>query len=140
MTQKRRIGIALWVATVLFMLSAAVYQRLTGPTHRFRGSYRVEDVDYRYRLIRNRETTGEAVVSLPAPASGVTGSLFYRRLHSFRMRSDSFNGLLDGASVGDLVMLVDEPEDQLADLIIGLVELRHQRHVIAIWNFDDLDG
>ena len=81
-TRGRRVGIALWVVTVLFMLTAAAYQRCTGPTYEFRGDYQVEGADYSYNLIRTHETTGEAVITLPVPSKGVSGSLVYRRYPS----------------------------------------------------------
>ena len=77
--RRRGVTIAIWLATVLFMFTAAAFQRRTGPSYEYRGEYRVQGVEYEYALIRNHETTGEAVVSLPAPADGVSGSLFQRR-------------------------------------------------------------
>jgi hypothetical protein len=75
----RRLGAALWVVAVLLMLVAAVYQRLTGPTYRLRGDYTVAGETYRYRLIRSAYSTGDTLVSIPAPQVKVTGSLHYKR-------------------------------------------------------------
>jgi hypothetical protein len=60
------------------MLSAGVYQRLTGPTYRLRGSYAVGEQVVKYRLVRSAYSTGDTVVVIPAPA-GVAGDLVYRR-------------------------------------------------------------
>lgn len=75
----RWIAIVLWVLAVLLMLTAAVYQRLTGPTYRLRGQFAVAAETYRYRLIRSAYSTADTMVSIPMPREQVTGSLSYRR-------------------------------------------------------------
>jgi hypothetical protein len=72
-------NVALWVLAVLLMLTAAVYQRLTGPTYRLRGEFTVADETYRYRLIRSAYSTTDTLVSIPLPAAEVAGSLHYKR-------------------------------------------------------------
>lgn len=71
-------SIGLWVLAFVLMLSAGVYQRMTGPTHKLRGSYDVAGKVVSYRLIRSAYSTGDTVISIPAPA-GVAGDLMYRR-------------------------------------------------------------
>lgn len=71
--------VLLWVAAVLIMFAAIVYQRRTGPTYPLRGSYEVAGSQYRYRLIRSEETTTDARVALPVPEQELEGTLFYRR-------------------------------------------------------------
>jgi hypothetical protein len=73
----QRIG--LWVLAVLLMLAAAVYQRLTGPTHPLRGSFEVQGRAHRYRLVRSGTTTGPAEVQLPDPGAGFAATLRWRR-------------------------------------------------------------
>jgi len=68
----------LWVLALILMLSAAVYQRHTGPTYRLRGSYTAGDETLDYKLIRSAYSTGDALVVIPAPP-GVVGDLVYRR-------------------------------------------------------------
>ena len=75
----RWLGVLLWVAAVLLMLSAAVYQRLTGPTHPFRGRIEVGAESYSYRLLRSQETSERARIVVPRPGNGATGTLSYRR-------------------------------------------------------------
>jgi hypothetical protein len=74
----RRRAAGLWILAFVLMLSAAVYQRYTGPTYRLRGSYPAGDGPVHYRLIRSAYSKSDTVVSIPAPA-GVTGDLVYRR-------------------------------------------------------------
>ena len=75
----RRAGIALWCTAVVLMLAAAVYQRLTGPTHPLRGEITVEDRSYAYRLRRSQENDERARIVLPRPGAEATGALWHRR-------------------------------------------------------------
>ena len=69
----------LWALAVVLMLSAAVYQRLTGPTNPMRGSLVVDGAPQRYRLLRSEETVRDARIAVPAPGADATGRLIWRR-------------------------------------------------------------
>jgi hypothetical protein len=60
------------------MLAAAVWQRLTGPTHPRRGTTEIAGQDVRWRLLRSSLSGEPFMVVLPAP-EGVTGAVHYRR-------------------------------------------------------------
>ena len=79
MSESRARGAAaLWLAAFLIMAGAAVWQRLTGPTHPRRGHTEVAGQDVRWRLLRS-STSGEPfMVAVPAPP-GVQGVAHYRR-------------------------------------------------------------
>lgn len=78
--QARRVGVLLWVVAVGVMLTAAVYQRRTGPTYPFRGDLVVAGDTARFRLIRSEETVRDAQVRVPVPAGvDVAGTLHFRR-------------------------------------------------------------
>ena len=61
--------ILLWVIAVILMISAVIYQRTTGPTYSFRGSFEAGGETYKYHLIRSEETIRRARVVLPNPNS-----------------------------------------------------------------------
>jgi hypothetical protein len=61
------------------MLSAAVYQRRTGPTYPVRGEIATDAGPVRYRLPRSQETTEPARVAVPLPDPSASGFLSYRR-------------------------------------------------------------
>ncbi len=82
----------LWTLALVLMLSAAVYQRLTGPTNPLRGSLVVDGASQRYRLLRSEETVRDARIAVPAPGPEATGRLIWRRYPT----SDEF-GTLDMA-------------------------------------------
>jgi len=60
------------------MLGAAVWQRLTGPTHPRRGTTATAWQDVRWRLLRSSVSGVPFMVALPAP-QGVAGAVHYRR-------------------------------------------------------------
>jgi len=58
----------LWSLAAVVTLSAAVYQRMTGPTHPFRVRAGFGGTAVSFKLPRSAETTGDVVISVPAPA------------------------------------------------------------------------
>jgi hypothetical protein len=70
---------ALWILAVVLMLSAAVYQRRTGPSYPLRGEFQVAGETYAHRLVRTHETTGAAVVTVPQPQGVDEGRLYVKR-------------------------------------------------------------
>ncbi len=75
-------GALLWVLALLLMLSAAVYQRATGPTYPKRGAFTAGGDEYSYRLIRSDvsiKTNPAARAVIPDPGNGAAGTLFWKR-------------------------------------------------------------
>jgi hypothetical protein len=60
------------------MVGAAVWQRLTGPTHPRRGTTEIAGQDVRWRLLRSSVSGEPFLVAVPAPP-GVEGAVHYRR-------------------------------------------------------------
>ena len=58
----------LWSLAAVVTLSAAVYQRMTGPTYPLRVRAGFGGAAASFRLPRSAETTGDAVISVPVPA------------------------------------------------------------------------
>lgn len=79
-SEKRWVGVLLWTIAVVVMLSAAVYQRTTGPTYPFRGDLAVAGDTAAFALIRSEETVRDARVEVPVPPGAeVDGTLVFRR-------------------------------------------------------------
>ncbi len=74
--------ILLWILATVITLGAAVYQRLTGPTHPLRGKIRIEDSTVRFRLLRSADTTGDALVKLTIPDPIISGEMRWKRFRS----------------------------------------------------------
>ncbi len=72
-------SLLLWSLAFVITAGAAVYQRLTGPTHPLRVTYRVGDQDVKARLVRSGDTTHAARVEIPATDSVLEATLHARR-------------------------------------------------------------
>ena len=77
-SRSHRTAAALWLAALALMLAAAVWQRLTGPTHPRRGHAEIAGQDVRWRLLRSSVSGEPFMVSVPAP-EGVAGVVRWRR-------------------------------------------------------------
>jgi hypothetical protein len=77
-------NILFWIVALLIMVSSAVYQRITGPTHPYRGTVELhtkEEVSY--RLLRSNNTDSPAPVNIIIPNRDITGKVAYKRYKSF---------------------------------------------------------
>ena len=72
-------SILLWALSFILMLSAAVYQRLTGPTHPLRGNIEIGSSKYSYKLIRSHGGTTDAKISIAIADTEVKGELLFRK-------------------------------------------------------------
>ncbi len=72
-------NVILWIAAVVLTLTAAVYQRLTGPTYEKKTEVVIDGTSYKLALIRTHETTADALVELTLPDEEITGTIYYRR-------------------------------------------------------------
>jgi hypothetical protein len=75
----RSVRVLLWVMAVFVMLGAAVFQRLTGPTHSLRGSYEIDGRAHRYSLTRSGVSTEDERVAIPRPDRDAAAMLYYKR-------------------------------------------------------------
>lgn len=69
----------LWIAAVLLMFVAIVYQRRTGPTYPARGHVEIAGTSYSYKLVRSEYSTIDARVAIPDPGPPVAGELVWKR-------------------------------------------------------------
>jgi len=67
-----------WVLAFVVTAAAAVYQRVTGPTYPLKGEVFIGGESVSYKLPRSGETTADARVFVPAPAT-VEGMLVWKR-------------------------------------------------------------
>jgi hypothetical protein len=71
--------VGLWILAFLLTISAAVYQRMTGPTYPLRGKSVVGSTEISYRLIRTHEIGPNCVISVKVPDKDIEGYLLYKR-------------------------------------------------------------
>jgi hypothetical protein len=68
-----------WVLAIIITLSAASYQRLTGPTHPKRVSLNINDINYKLKLVRSHNKEADCPIKFEIPDQTITGSISYRR-------------------------------------------------------------
>jgi len=71
-----------WLLAFLLMAGAAVFQRLTGPTHPERGGFELAGQSLRYRLPRSGTTPEDRRIEIPAPGTEASATLWFRRYPS----------------------------------------------------------
>ena len=117
--KKFKSDIWLWVLAFLVMISAAVYQRLTGPTNPLRVSVNIGGQQFKYRLPRSAENVNDASIVIPDP--GLTARVLWRRYPT----DDPFNVIfMSPESDGEKKMLVANiPPQEAAGKIEYRVEI-----------------
>ena len=78
----RNLSILLWVSSFILMVSAAYYQRTTGPSYPVRGKTTIDNTEIKYKLIRTWEGETDARVSIEVEDPSITGSYIYKRYKS----------------------------------------------------------
>lgn len=74
-------SILLWIFAVIFTLSAAVYQRATGPTYPQNAEVELSGETYKFKLLTTYGGESDAPISLEVP-SNVKGMVKYRHYRS----------------------------------------------------------
>lgn len=69
----------LWTFAIIFTLSLAVYQRLTGPTHPVRGTVEINGAELKYKLLRSAENHEPIKLEIKDVKNGITGNITYKR-------------------------------------------------------------
>ncbi len=72
----------LWLLALVITLSAALYQRVTGPTWPLRGEVSVGGAQITYKLNRSHAGQGDEEIRLRVPEQVIAGALFLRRFPS----------------------------------------------------------
>jgi len=70
---------AFWAIAVLITLASAVYQRMTGPTHPFRGKVSISSSEIKYGLPRSAENIEDCEIALKIPNPDISGFVTYKR-------------------------------------------------------------
>ena len=75
-------SLLIWIFSVIFTLSIAIYQRMTGPSYPVSGKINIENQEYKYSLIRTFDGKGDADIKIEVPDKAVEGKYMYKRLSS----------------------------------------------------------
>jgi hypothetical protein len=68
-----------WAIAIVITLTAAWYQRVTGPTYPLNAAVTVDGIEYRFELIRSHGGDSDAEIRLPIPAVDVSAEINWRR-------------------------------------------------------------
>jgi len=68
----------IWIFAVLLTISAAIYQRLTGPTHPKRTQVTLSGQTYKFKLLRSTDSSGDCPITIKVTDPNVAGRLEYR--------------------------------------------------------------
>lgn len=71
-----------WFFAVVMTITAAMYQKITGPTYPISGKVDLNGKEYKYKLIRTAENVNDAEISLEIADPAVNGIIEYRRFKS----------------------------------------------------------
>ena len=118
MNTNRTKSIMWWVFSLIFMLSVAVYQRMTGPTYPARGSVEIENVKYKYKLLRSSNNDKDARVEIEV-TEGITGFFKHKRYKSYDVWS-----VTDMQREGDVLVayIPKQPAAGKVEYLITLVK------------------
>ena len=131
-----------WLLAIIITLSAAVYQRATGPTYPKKINFTFADQEYKIKLLRSHSSTKLCQVSLNINDNGIEGKILYRRYPS----SDDFSEVImerDGenliaqlpnqSAAGKLEyrVLLSDVENNVEILNSGVVVIRFKGDVPA---------
>ena len=72
-------SILFWIFAVVFTLTIAIYQRMTGPTYPKKGSLIIAEKEVKFKLLRSQENTKDAVISIENKSKILGGSILYKR-------------------------------------------------------------
>lgn len=70
----------LWIFSILFTLTIAIYQRMTGPTYPVRGKVILAGQEIGFKLVRTWDD-GDARVSITVPDRMAEGTIRLKRIH-----------------------------------------------------------
>jgi len=118
--------VGIWLIGLIITLSAAVYQRVTGPTYPFKTTISLGNENYDLEFIRSGSTSEDAAIILEIPEPQVEATLHYRRYpteEAFKKVSFTRN---DGALMAYL------PAQPMAGKLVYFVELERQDSRITI--------
>ena len=71
-----------WLLAILITLSAAVYQRTTGPTYEKKINFTIADKHYKIKLLRSHSSTKPCLVSVNINDNTIEGKIFYKKYPS----------------------------------------------------------
>ncbi len=70
--------ILIWILGFLITTGAAVFQRMTGPTHPYKETVNLNHKDYKLKFTRSLSTNEESAIEIPVDNTNISGTISYR--------------------------------------------------------------
>jgi hypothetical protein len=74
-------SVLLWVLAFIITVSAAIYQKTTGPTYPKKGNVTIENKTYTFKLLTSHGGTSDAPIEIAVPQN-INGTISYRKFRS----------------------------------------------------------
>lgn len=116
MTAKGK-SVLLWIFAILFTITIAVYQKMTGPTYPLKGKISIEQSEIKYKLLRSAESDGPARIIIKNIPNGITGIIKFKRFNVVEEFSSATMGFEENNLVG---LLPQQPPAGKLEYIIEL--------------------
>ncbi len=116
----------IWIIGLIITLSAAVYQRVTGPTYPFKTTINLGTENYDLEFIRSGSTSKDAEITLQIPDPQVEATLQYRRYPT----DEAFKKVDFTRKDGSLVAYL--PAQPMAGKLVYFVEIQSRNSSITI--------
>ena len=87
--RKRNKNILIWLLAIIITISAAVYQRITGPTYPARAELTANGKLYKLKLVRSLGTDEKPFVRLAVYDTTISAKLFYKRFKTSEPYTES---------------------------------------------------
>jgi len=119
---KRFKSLLWWIFAVIFTISIASYQRLTGPTYPKSALVKLNNKELKFKLIRSHGD-GDAEITLPVPNINIKGKITFKRYKSY----DSWS-TVDMIRNGDYLIasLPHQPPAGKIEYIVSLSDDKQQ--------------
>ena len=131
--------IIFWILAVIITISAAYYQRTTGPTYPKKVEAKFSDITYNFKLKRSQEIGEPCEINLDANGDKtISGTVFYKRYKIDKTWSDTVlsEKIIDDKTVLSTV-LPEQPEAGKLEYFIKLnkgneTQFIEQKHPVVI--------
>ena len=74
--------ILFWILAFLITVFSAIYQRMTGPTHPYKGEVKIEEQKLSFKLIRTETTGKDLPISIEVADTSISGHVQFKRYKS----------------------------------------------------------
>jgi len=75
-------SILIWLFAIVFTISIAAYQKITGPTYPKNGKVSTSDKEIKFKLLRSHSSSSDALISIKNVDTTFSGIVFFKRYNT----------------------------------------------------------